>query len=341
MSDGGVLILGETQGSLPKAVDQLRRLALELDLRFQTVTIEPGSPAVVIRDLFNLDIPRMGLINAHGILATRELAGACVLLEGIGGKQWEAWRPFLIEFQHACRELRPEDRPVLCAVLAASEALEIQGADINLTLELLDAHVSVLDLLEYALHRFITSNVKHPLLYASVAASISQWDIPLMEDILDNPERSCLTDPVAFLQEIARGRGWDAGLEPDIRNGGMHPHTKKIHSCFLSLNDIEMELQSRLWRGQIGYVLPHIEDYRRKYLPEISRHIPLPVRVSPDGPICDSHLDMEVGVISFHLKRNPNAPRNLVRRFDTMQKCRNGLAHLEPLSTEMLRQVLD
>lgn len=338
--DGGVLILSRTPSSLPGAEAELERIARDFcGKNFVILNVQESTPCATLLEAFPADLQVGALLNAHGIAGSRALANWCVLLSGVGGGGWSAWRRFLIEFQHACRELRPEERGTLCCILDAEEALNDIPSDINLTLEHLDSWVSEIDVLELALHRFSLAKVPHPLLLARIAAAIAIWDIPLLLALIEDSDSTRTHDPVRVLLEMASIRGWGRETVPTKFNGGQNPLTGIFNSCFLALDDPDEELTRRIWTGQVGYFLPLIENQRRQVLPELARHIPLPVTNS-SRELCHSLLELEVGEICYQLNLNNKAPRKLREKLNLLRQCRNTLAHLEPLHADDMKLML-
>lgn len=331
LRDGGVLVLGRTASSLGGADMVLERLASSGHY-FARLTCDGASPAIQVQARFDLELQPGELLNANALVQGRGLQGYCVLIEGLGAVAWPAWQQFLLEFQHACRTLRPEERGTLCCVVDAGDALSIPGRDVNLTLELLDSWVREMDLLEYGLHQLLDREAPHPLYLARVAASIALWDLPLMDRILDEPEALAMSDPTAFLVEVAALRGWGRDLDPSPANGGRHPGTLEIHSCFHALAGAREKLMNRQWSGQIGHFLPLLERQRQKVLPDLERHIRLPVANSR-GEQLNTYDDLELGDIWYYLRRN-GAPVALCERARMLRDCRNSLAHLRPLGPE-------
>ncbi|MGA2080465.1 MAG: hypothetical protein ABSH53_07630 [Holophaga sp.] len=199
------------------------------------------------------------------------------MIDGADGEAWPVWRQILLDFQHACRQVHQDARGILCCTVPAQAGMTVWEKDINLTVELLDSWVGEADLLEFALHHLQGQRVPHALLFAQVAAAIALWDLALLGAILVELESACFEDPMDFLLNFAATRGWTNVMEPTCASGGRNPRTGMVHSCFLALNGAWKDLESRCWSGQIGHLLPLLEQCRRGVLLEAARHIQLPV----------------------------------------------------------------
>ncbi len=170
------------------------------------------------------------------------------------------------------------------------------------------------------------------------------WD-PLTAERLSLENKLGVLHPLAILEEIARERGWDSDVplgSPDERWArGMTERfggTNHLHSALLALKGDRDAIEARVWRGEVGVILPFIEDQRALLVRHLGRRFPLPWQ--PDkGKVISDPRKLQIGQIEY-LLRNMTVDRGLRRKVRMLCKMRNDLAHLVPL-TEVQISMLD
>jgi hypothetical protein len=174
---------------------------------------------------------------------------------------------------------------------------------------------------------------------ASVAASLALWDPGLCGMLLDQPTATLL-DPLQAISAWATASGWsatwtDSELESRGLLGDFGMAEKRLHSGIHALRNEGREIQLRVWRGQVGVLLPFVEERRRDLLHAFGPWLTLPYQPDRGDAITDAS-DLELG----HLYRMFAGDRRLAPEcralIETLREMRNSLAHFVPVKAEQL-----
>ena len=125
---------------------------------------------------------------------------------------------------------------------------------------------------------------------------------------------------------------WHGGVVNQIEGA------KQIHAAALAGVGEWLELKRRLWRAQVGVVLPYIEERRPMLLEELSTVLAVPFS-TPYGQVLTDVRDLEVGHIEAQLAAGRVPVSEAIRtEVRWLREARNRLAHLEPLDYRTLER---
>ena len=266
--------------------------------------------------------------------------GMVIWLNGLSKPVWDIWRPFIIEYEHLCRNISEYNRTVFCVPLAGD--LMNNKCDTNVALASLkwSGYVKKIDVLLY-ISRLMKQRTLHPLhskLMHSLIVELAGFDLKLAQE-LAFAELEILLHPHKLLTDIARKRGWDSNdLKEVAWKEGMtdiFEGTELISAALIACNGDKKEIQRRVWKGQIAVLFPFLEEQRIKLLPELKSYLKLPFE-SKFGPITDIE-DLELGhilyiIVSEKIWINPKTFRLL----KCLTEMRHALAHLKPVPIKYL-----
>jgi hypothetical protein len=179
----------------------------------------------------------------------------------------------------------------------------------------------------------------------AIIAALAQWD-PEVSVTLADLDLERLDSPVSVLSELATQRGWDPNeplTEIERWQRGMCDLVEGRaveHAALLAVRGDERALNRRIWSGQVGVVLPWIEECRRNLLDRYEGAFRAGW-VRPSGECIEDVLDLEIGDIYAQLRAGVlSVGRAELERVRRLRDLRNALAHLEPLPASALRRDL-
>jgi hypothetical protein len=215
------------------------------------------------------------------------------------------------------------------------------------------------DKLDYSLglryyHNYRADNFT--LLNESIIASISSFDIALIDELLECD--NLMEDYPAILCDYAKENQWEnikfkeldklTDLEVwerwakgiiEIKN-----NNKVYHSAFLKIHNKEIELAKRVWVSGIEVLMPLIEEIRIKILNCKNLYFPDYYSNKRTGDIKEDKMDLEIGEICFFINRNyiklgglSVSDKNKIKKYiDLCRIIRNDLSHLRmPIASDI------
>lgn len=270
--------------------------------------------------------------------------GLLIWLDSMTEERWPAWRQFLSDYQEACRQRPRHERSVFCVSLVGRLALSPPQEEVCLSIRSWKGCVGSLDMLLYTSELYRNSRLPpvRRRVAVMIAASLALWD-PVVSERLALEPIEALLDPRPILAEIARDRGWCSGNDEPLWHLGMVDSIDgktQVHSAWLALSDTRHELTSRLWKAEVGTILPHLEEQRREVLARFSQFLKLPFTTCFGETITDP-FELEISHIAAQLGRTRvRLEMDTKRRLVRMADVRNKLAHLKVLCSEDL-DILD
>ena len=234
----------------------------------------------------------------------------------------------------ALRCFEASRRPRLCLTVPNSMARELRNSTVREDFKPLlwgsyvvnhDIRTVVTErMADFELPRFNTR------LIGEVLAELSLWDLDCAQEMLSREIRSH-DDISTALSAYAARRGWTANTPDSVDEGtlGMCNGIEETHSAALLLRGEEFELNRRVWRAQLGIVLPALDEIR---LDIISRYQTL-LKEADVG---------EVDLIDYgqlYSSLSNNRSRIDTRDLDIIGWCRwtrNELSHLKPVAMSVL-----
>lgn len=327
--DGRVVILG-VPPFVPVGLSRaLRRRGRD---GWRWIRIDAQSDREPLRQLWD------GLPGGSGCSGSlRELAqtkgdGRILLIEDIVPQTWTAWRETLLQYAARSRDTSVEDRLRLLAIVASDCRCEWPKSEVCLVARCLDVACEALDMklfISSLLDRSCFAGLLRELTI-SVLASVSLWDPETAIELAADAHRSAY-DPVPGLLAVATRRGWTPETPVSWGDGTLceFEGRRRTHSVLLAARGLHDELKRRVWRGQIGALLPAVEEARLDLLPEWSAYLRVPVKT--EYGVITTIEDLEFGEIVAQLAA-ANAPPPLLKAARWLRDTRNRLAHGEALS---------
>ena len=234
----------------------------------------------------------------------------------------------------ALRCVEASRRPRLCLSVPYSMAQELRNSTVREDIITLQWGSYVVDhdirtvvtegMADFELPRFSTR------LIGAVIAELSLWDMDCGYAMLGREIRSG-DDINAALAAYAAQRGWTTETPDSVDEGtlGMCNGVEETHSAALLLRGEVDELAKRIWRAQLGIVLPELDEIR---LYIINRYQAL----LKEADVGEVDL-IDYGQLCHSLSNNYS--RIDMRDLDIIGWCRNQrneLSHLKPVQMTAL-----
>jgi hypothetical protein len=283
--------------------------------------------------------------TVRSLVGSACLRGLVIWVAGMDAASWSRWRPFLEQYEHACRAVAEMDRALFCIPVVGALVQTLPTEGVALTTRRWEGVIERLDMALFVTH-LTKGRYCHPLhrrVAVSVTVEVALTD-PLLARELANADLPSVLDPLPVLTELAGRRGWTA---EQVRRPQWHvgmvdqfEGSRVVHSAAVALQGQRDEIDRRIWRGQIGVLFPFIEEQRLRLLNELRRYLSVPLE-TPLGRITDLR-DLELGHLISQLQ-GARVPGESWRLLRCLKGMRDSLAHLEPvrsgvlLSAEVLR----
>ncbi|HEY9694174.1 MAG TPA: hypothetical protein V6D15_18375 [Oculatellaceae cyanobacterium] len=332
---------------LPSGLSSAIKSELGDDWDWHNVSVEEASsvePVHFLFDLFVGEISPNEFRNARTLAEHPSFAGKIVWLDDFTPALWPAWRRFLSDYEQPCRSISQLSRTLFCVPLVGELALDPPRDDVCLSHHRWQGVVSRLDILLFTASLFQDKRLPdlQKRVVISVVTNLALWDFDVSERLASEKSENIL-NPMLILQEIAKERNWCTD-----NHGSLLPKwcigitntidaEEKFHSAALAINGSgKTEIERRIWRAEVGELLPFVEERRREILERLSEVLQVPFTTRFGEVIKDLH-DLEIGHIEYQISnngKNVNSEiRNLVRR---LREIRNALSHLESIKPELL-----
>lgn len=287
---------------------------------------------------FAPDGPADAIRSVHSLLREPGFAGKVIWLEGLPEECWPAWKSFLTAYQHACQSAPIFGRTLFCTRLGGRLALDPPGEDVCLSRREWRGVVDSLDIWLHTAALFAGHDLRplHKRLAIAVAAHVAMWDPSVSEALAGEPVESVL-EPTAVLRELARARGWRAGVAAEWYEGAAESFDgeTKTHSALLVLDDAEGEVARRIWGAQVGVLLPFIEGQRRALISRLRGVLRIP-HVTRFNEVIEDVRYLEIGHLEHQANSNPAVDPDTRRLLWRLREIRNALSHLEVLPPSLL-----
>jgi hypothetical protein len=286
----------------------------------------------------------LGLRNAYTIAQEPSFNGKLIWVKAIDATVLGNWKRFITEYEQACRSMSLVDRTLFCIELVGDVALDPPPEDLCLARHALKSYVDDLDMLLYT--SILYRNHRIPDLYRhvciSVVAKIAAYD-PVVADHLEEDQFLRHGDPKPTLLAIGKQRGWNldvASEEKDFWWKGMLDLVSgegKIHSAVLALKNNDHEIRRRIWSGQVGVLLPFVEERRRDVVNGIAKLLKVPY-TTRDGFVITDVNRLEINHVLHQIGTNGlRIPSSLHRFISSLTRIRNSLSHFEPCDPNLLK----
>ena len=315
------------------------RMRAQLQESWRCTVFQPAptsSPFRSIRERFAPNLPNEWNPTLLDLCEHEDFRGRLIWLDGVGHMDREdcsAWKKFLVDYAQASRSVPEFERTLFVAVLEGAPPADPPPDDVTLKCFDWRGVVDETDLLLAAherLHSRDAGLVMRSLL-ATTVAHVANWDPDVAERLLDEGCDAIL-DPVSLLQSVAKEKGWtsetDACWELGTASGN-----GVSHAALASLEDPPRDLRRRLWSAQASVLLPSIDSWRWNLL--LDHRALLAEHLERDGSPVDA-LDLDIGELTGMVQR-PGFDPEVRRDVRKMNRWRNELAHLKPLSANAAR----
>jgi len=254
---------------------------------------------------------------------------------------WNAWKTFLVQWAKASRNMPRTSRIAFIAIVAGRAHNELPPEQDSLRVRASEGLSDDIDMLAYAHLTFADwpAPTLHRRVAAAVAASLAVWD-PEVVEMLSAADLPQLLNPKSLLLQFGKDRRWtNAGLRKSCswENGQavIAGTRKKLHSAALAVLDDNAAIESRIWAGQVGVLLPLVEEFRLETIDGLQAdlRLPWPTSYAPITTLRDleiSHLCDQVR--QYRLSLEPRLKNVL----PVLRQIRNRLAHSELVDAALL-----
>ena len=317
------------------------RMRAQLQESWRCTVFHPAptsSPFRSIRERFAPNLPTEWSPTFLDMCEHEGFGGRLIWLDGVGRMDKEdcsAWKKFLVDYAQASRSVPAFDRTLFVAVLEGAPPADPPPEDVTLKCFDWRGVIDETDLL-LAAHERLRSRDANPVmrsLLATTVAHVASWDPDVAERLLDEGTDAIL-DPVSLLQSVAKEKGWtsetDACWELGTASGN-----GVSHAALASLEDPPRDLRRRLWSAQASVLLPSIDGWRWNLL--LDHRALLAEHLQSEGSPVDA-LDLDIGELTGMVQR-PGFDPQVRRDVRQMNRWRNELAHLRPLSANTARSL--
>lgn len=285
-------------------------------------------------------------ITSQSLAGLESFQGRVIVLDGMNAKTWELWRPFLERYAEAATSVEAWRRTLFLVSLSGKTCLKTPRKSVLLKSHRWDGYITPLDMQMYAAYLIRNRtfrNLERKLMYA-LLARLSGWD-PTLLDALADSSVSELCSPETLLNTFAARRGWNSGVSDNREEAWARGMLQRfdeedvLHGCLLDESRAENSVEYRLWHAQTEVLLPVVERERHRIVARRRGKLEVPYE-APAG-IIDDVRDLELSHILAQMNqyrdrfREPD--RELVRM---LRDIRNELAHFEPVSANLLSQLL-
>jgi hypothetical protein len=285
-------------------------------------------------------------MSTRALVQHDALRGRRLVLETSVTASWSPWKHFLGEWAAAAQGVSDAfQRPTLFVVVSGAPPTALPSADALLSVRHWTGVAAPADLMFYS-SLTLRRHQLRPLqqrVAVSVMAHTAAFDPEVVDRLADEPlERILAPSPV--LNTMAKERGWYAA---DLRNGDypwclgqsdLVDDQRHVHAAVWAALGRHDEVDHRVWTGQVGVLLPFVEERRRELLQEIRRLWPAVSRL-PDGKggAVENLYDLEIG----HLFAIRETLRQKLRAkwlssISPLRDIRNHIAHLEVVPPQLL-----
>lgn len=296
--------------------------------------------------LFALFAPNSqpGIARTAASLAQQESFGCRLIrLDGLTRMTWEKWKRFIVEYSECIRNVPLVKRTLFLVVLTGETALYVPEQQVCLACHPWSNRVTFLDLQIYSallVQEWRASELEKAV-SASVLASLAEWD-PEVAIRIGEAGPVGLTDPLPILAQMSKDRRWRG---ENIKSPAWHTGmvnsvdgVEKIHSAALAARADSAAIARRVWRGQVGVLLPFVDERRVDLIGALrgSLVLPFPTRFRNES-ITDPY-DLEIGHIHHQLDRMIQASQDVHALVDCLYHIRTELSHLRPVDHRRLKQ---
>ena len=281
-----------------------------------------------------LDVPDIGS-NRRSIstLLSNLEPGALVIIDSLPPNQWIEWKLFLSEYEAASRGVPRSERPLLLVVTSGVPLAELGDNGAALKIFPWQNVIGEFDMMLFVLPSLIavTRRSRSVRLQARIIARLAMWDFDLAMQLTSCYD-TLLFEPVKALQWAMETLDPASWMIATWESGGrmLIDDIQQEHSYLLLADPLgHKKLRLRLWEAQASDFFPLIEKKRHELAQHMRPFVRLPIKL---GEQSFSEIDeLEIGQLAF-LAHSLSLKPSLRKSAEKLRRCRNKLAHMEPLS---------
>lgn len=247
---------------------------------------------------------------------------------------WAQWASFIEMWADASRNKPLASRIAFVAIVGGVAARSLPGERDSLRVRRWDAATDEADMLTYSHLAFAEwqAPALHRRVAAAVATHLAIWDTEVV-DALAACRLEDVLRPSPLLKRLGHDRGWsnaELAREATWERGqrGSVGGAGRVHSAALALMGDHAAIDSRVWAGQVGVLLPFVEEMRLEAVQALKGMLRLPWPTAFRA-ITDER-DLEIAHLAEQVDRFrlPLAPA-LKDALPVLRQVRNTLAHLD------------
>lgn len=269
-----------------------------------------------------------------------------IWLDGLSSTQWAAWNPWIARYAQMIHQVTQteeffEPTTFIIAIQGESTRQTVTENE-HLSHYKLTDYVDPLDMMLYTRSRLpedrLTSLQQQTAV--SVIACLALWD-PAVADALVTETHYGSFEPFPILRQIASQRGWEPNgrmPEDEAWYRGVEERfqgQRQRHSAWLALCTDAREIQRRIWSGQVGSILPAIQERKNRILKQMEPQLTIPYE--GDLGLVEHLLDLEIGHLQAQIKEKGLwVEPHLLDQIHLLHTARNKLCHSTPIPWEDL-----
>jgi hypothetical protein len=280
-------------------------------------------------------------MNLTELYNDRRFQARCIQVPIESSDTWDAWRPFLAQYVELCRHYDLSRRTTLLLSLYG----EVSPQDIAAAPLLAVRRFN--DFSDSMTMKFYASSLMPPSdcpswqrnLMIQVLSNLSLWDPAVCEEgVIAAP--AGILNPFPWLREMGIARSWndlEALPEKECSLGisQFFEGKRRRHSAWLAVNYGDDAIHYRIWKAEIEFLFPLIEQERRSLLKRHSHYFTVPY--NSHGRILENLTDLELNNIFEQLTNIRVRVSPFLRNYaKLLRDIRNQLAHLEPVEPRLL-----
>lgn len=278
--------------------------------------------------------------DTRSLVASGTLSGKVIWVDGLDIDTWARWEDFIHAYCSFCKDVDLLDRGLFVLSCMGPVAESPPTSDVALGVHTFRGTVGNLDMLLW-IAGALEGSGHSPLerqIRISVASELAGVDPDLGLELVGLTLET-LFEPYDYLSKQAavlamtdlKHPKWSEGMMDDI-DGVECPHVLYLAAVGATGR---RTIRQRVWSGQLRILFPWLERARIELLGEIEPLLCLPFNTG-FGEITDKY-ELEIGHIFFQVKNRVD--RELRRHMGILMEIRNALAHLEPVSASLFRDL--
>ena len=345
------------------------RITLE---RLSACQISQSSPIYDLHQVYNTEKIKDGdAFCIYSLCQSEKFRSRVIWLDDVSQQtsKKQEWYDFFRQYSVACGQQNLIDRSLFIIPIYGKHTHDSFPAENLLTHHWFWGKITILDMQIFA-SKFLGSRQDSFLLnrlFINIITALSGYDLLAayklcQVTILDESEI------INSLKSLATERTWHAPIQEfwgEIDNftktivsktGPNKPNHSLMDLWSCGILDIIdgriiispvaeiardnlMEIRQRIWRGHVQTLLPIVDEYRLKVITYLEENYGSALTFLNDH----ENEILEIGKIKYHIESNPKiqkrVDRNLRNFIRLLSRVRNDLAHLKPISLEIINRL--